>query len=82
LGFENPILSSGNGFASRQDTHDHVFQSALGGDGGHTQLDVLAAVFLELDLAVLGQPPLGDVQVGHDLDSETTAALYEKGIVW
>jgi hypothetical protein len=56
-----------NGLAGGQDTHDHIFHAALGGDGGHAQFDVLAAILLEFDFAVLGQSPLGDIQVGHDL---------------
>ena len=54
VGLGKSHLIQGDGFAGRQETHDHVFQSTLGGDGGHTEFDVLAAVFFELDLAILG----------------------------
>ena len=47
----------------------HVLEAAVGGNGGHAQLDlVLRRELGEVDLAVLGLAPLGDVEVAHDLD--------------
>jgi hypothetical protein len=54
----------------RQDPHHHVFQAAVGRNGGHAQLDaVLRRELGEVDLAVLGLAALADVEVAHDLDA-------------
>ena len=49
-----------------QEAQDH-FLAEQGGKGGDPVIH-LPAAHLDLDAAVLGQPPLGDVQLGHDLD--------------
>ena len=49
--------------------HHDVFQPAGGRDGGHAQIDVERAEAAELDLAVLGLAPLGDVELRHDLQA-------------
>ena len=42
-----------------------------------TRRSIGPAVHQHVDAAVLRQPPLGDVQAGHDLDAaETTAGLH------
>jgi hypothetical protein len=60
-----------NRFACRQDTHDHVFHAAGGGDGGDAQFNVERAEFLEFDLAVLRLAPLRDIEIAHDLDARS-----------
>ena len=49
------------------------------GDGGEAQVDALSARELEARAAVLRQPPLGDVEVAHDLDAADDAGLQLLG---
>ena len=57
------------GFTPGQNAHHHIFQTAAGRNGGHPQLDVGRAKFLELDLAVLRLALFGNIQITHDLDA-------------
>ena len=54
-----------------------------GRDGGHAEFDLLAARLPELDLAVLGKAPDGDVEVRHDLDAgnDGRTVAVGKGLV-
>ena len=49
------------------------------GDRGEAQVDGLAAGGLEAGAAVLRQPPLGDVEVAHDLEAADDAGLQLLG---
>ena len=57
------------GFGASQQAQHHVFKTARGGHGDHTQLDGRAAEAREVDLPVLRLAVLGDVHTGHDLDA-------------
>ena len=53
----------------------------MGGKGGNPQLD-LAAPGLKLDLAVLGQPPLGDIEFSQNLQTGDQWPFVGKGDVF
>ena len=55
-------------FPPREDPQNHVLHIALGGNGGHPQFDLSGVRDFVFDLPVLGKPPFGDIEVGHDLD--------------
>ena len=65
------------GVALVQDAH-HQALPVKGGQGGDPQVDLLAQ-HLELDAAVLGQPALGDVQLGHQLEAGDDGGLQLGG---
>ena len=66
----HPHRGEGQGIPGRgQEPHHDILHPSLGRDGGHPQFELLAARLLELDLAVLGEAPDGDIEVRHDLDT-------------
>jgi len=52
-----------------EDSEHHVLEVARRGQRGHAELHLLAVAAPELDLAVLGETPFRDIEVGHDLDA-------------
>ncbi len=80
-GLVDGLLESGEGFLFEaelghvelqgrlvQDSQNHLF-AEQGWEHGYPELHLLAALDPELDPAVLGEPPLGDVEPGHDLQA-------------
>ncbi len=61
------------GVALVQDPHDHAL-AIHGGQRRNSKIDVLAENS-HLDSAVLGNPPLGNVELRHDLDSGNDRGL-------
>ena len=49
-------------------THDDLL-AKQGREAGNTEVHVLSAAELDLDATVLGQTTLGNIQLGHDLDT-------------
>ena len=60
-----------------QDADDHALPQQ-GGEGGDPEIDVVA-LDLQAEAAVLGQPALGDVQAGHDLQAGEDRGLQPLG---
>ena len=80
-GLVDGLLESGEGFLFEaelghvelqgrlvQDSQNHLF-AEQGWEHGYPELHLLAALDPELDPAVLGEPPLGDVEPGPDLQA-------------
>ena len=65
------------GIALVEDTHYHAL-AIHGGECRDTKVDFLAQD-LHLDPAVLGYAPLGDVELGHDLDPGDHRRLQSLG---
>ena len=66
-----------------QDPHHDILHPSLGRDGGHAEFDLLAARLPELDLAVLGEAPDGDIEIRHDLDAgdDRRAVAVGEGLI-
>jgi hypothetical protein len=77
-GFEvvllHPELLDRDGLGGGQDAEHRVLHHPGRRDRGDAELDVARAVVLEADLSVLGEAPLRDVQVRHDLDARDHVA--------
>ena len=67
----------GNRLVRGEQPQHHVLAVARGRDGRHAQLDV-ALVHAQLDLAVLGFAPLGDVELGEHLDARRNGPLIPR----
>ena len=67
-------LVDGDRLTGREDTHDNILDPAGRRDGRNAQLDVERTELLELDLAVLGLPFFGNIQVAHDLQARDDRA--------
>ena len=63
-----------NRFRARQHAHHHVFQAIRGGDDRNPQLDFCRAKLLKIYLSILRFAPLGNIQLGHDLDARDQGA--------
>src|SRR6267378_774358 len=79
---EGPLVEAELGHVELQrvlveDTEDRLLAEDRG-ERRHTEVD-LAGVVAELDAPVLRQPPLGDVEVGHDLQSREDRRLEALG---
>lgn len=72
-----PRVEVGDGVVAVEDAHDHRL-AVDGGQGDHADVDG-AAVDGHPHAAVLGQPPLGDVQLSHDLGPGDDAADHPAG---
>src|SRR2546422_903398 len=59
-----------------QQPHDDRL-AVHGGDGGHADVHA-RAVQVDADAAILRQPPLGDVHLGHDLDARGEAGRQRR----
>lgn len=70
LGIEQPVVSG-------EETEDDAF-AMDGGHGADADVDAFAAV-MDLDVAVLGKEPFGDVHVGHDLDAGDQGGMEVSG---
>jgi len=73
--FTHRHFFKGQGLAGCQKAHDHIFIPTGGRDCGHAEFDVQGREFLEFDFSVLGEPPLCDVELRHDLDSGNERSL-------
>src|SRR2546422_3929899 len=67
-------------FRSVQDAENALLPEE-GGQDRHAEVDITFGTQLQFDPPVLREPPLGDVQPGHDLDAGDQRVLHLHGQV-